>query len=260
MVERLARLGYASIGVVYIIAGLLAAAAGLGAGGSTRGQKGAFDFIRHQPFGRVILVVIAIGLIGYALWRFIDGLTDSEHRGDDLKGIAVRVGSVARGILYTAIAIEVIRVVVRGSSGGEGSDANAKHWTARLIDEPFGRTLVAIAGLAIVISAAYQLYKALAAKLSDRLHLGSIDASVRRKVVAISRIGIASRGVVFFIIGGSLVVAALHYNPGEARGTAGALRQLARPFGGALLVGVGLGLAAYGVYALVNARYRSIQA
>lgn len=261
MVERLARLGYAAIGVVYIVAGLLAAASGLGAGGSTRGQKGAFDFIRHQPFGRAILAVIAAGLLGYALWRFIDGLTDSEHRGDDAKAIAVRIGSVARGILYSAIAFEVLRMIVRGSSSaGGGSDANARHWTARLIDEPFGRTLVGLAGLAVVGAAAYQLYKAFTAKLSDRLHLGSIDPSVRRKVVAISRIGIAARGVVFFVIGGSLVLAAIRYDPNAARGTSGALRQLAQPLGGALLTGVGIGLAAYGVYALVNARYRSIQA
>lgn len=248
MIERLARLGYLSIGVVYVIAGVLAAARG-----STRGPKGALAFIQHQPFGRAILAVIVIGLAGYALWRFVDGFTDSEHRGSDAKAIAVRIGSIARGVLYAAIAIEVVR-------GRIGGGDQTKHWTAQLIAKPFGRWMVAAIGLTLVGIAAYQLYKAFSAKLSKRLHLGSIDASVRRKVVAISRFGIAARGVIFFLIGGSLVVAALRYDPGAAEGTSGALHDIAKPLDGMLLVVVGIGLASYGVYAFVNARYRSIEA
>jgi hypothetical protein len=83
-----------------------------------------------------------------------------------------------------------------------------------------------------------------------------MDARVRRKVVAISRFGIGARGIVFFVIGGSLVIAALRHNPSDAHGTTGALQELPHP----LLVVVGFGLAAYGVYALVNARYRRIKA
>ncbi|HJQ36060.1 MAG TPA: DUF1206 domain-containing protein [Thermoanaerobaculia bacterium] len=247
MIERLARLGYLSIGVVYIVAGALAAMRG-----STRGPKGAFDFIQQQPFGRAILAVIVVGLAGYALWRFVDGIADSEGRGSDAKAIAVRIGSVARGILYAAIAIEV----VRGRSGGDST----KHWTAQLLGKPFGRWLVAAIGLAFVGAAAYQLYRAFSAKLSKRLHMESLDASLRRKVVAVSRFGIAARGVIFFLIGGSLVVAALRYDPAAAEGTSGALHDLAKPLGGIPLVVVGIGLAAYGIYAFVNARYRSIRA
>jgi hypothetical protein len=260
MIERLARLGYASIGAVYVIAGLLAAAAGLHAGGSTRGQQGAFAFILHQPFGRAILGVIAIGLAGYTIWRLIAGFADSEQRGSDAKGIALRIGSIARGVVYAVIAVEVVRMIVHRASEGGGSDANTKHWTARLMDAPFGRWLVGLAGLAVVGGGAYQLYKALFAKLSKRLHLESMDARLRRNVVAVSRFGIGARGVVFIIIGGSLLVAALQFDPNAAHGTSGALQQLRRPFGGAPLVVVGIGLAAFGVYAFVNARYRSIRA
>jgi hypothetical protein len=199
-------------------------------------------------------------LLGYALWRFIDGFADSERRGSDAKALAVRAGSVARGCFYAVIALEVARMALHRASGGESGDANAKHWTARLFDEPFGRLIVAAAGLAIVGAGAYQLYKGLSSKLGKRLRLGSMDASLRRNVVMISRFGIAARGVVFFVVGGSLVVAALRYDSNAARGTSGALQQLARPFGGALLVAVGVGLAAYGVYAFLNARYRSIGA
>jgi len=260
MIERLARLGYASIGTVYVIAGLLAAAAGLGIGGSTRGQKGAFDFIRHRPFGHTILAIIAIGLLGYALWRFIDGFADSERRGSDAKGIAQRIGSIARGFVYAAMALEVSRLILHHGAGSESSDASAKHWTARVFHQPYGRLIIAAIGLVIVVSGGYQLYKGLSAKFGKRLHFGSMDAALRRKMLIVSRFGIAGRGVIFFVIGCSLVTAALHDDANAARGTSGALRQLAHPFGGALLVAAGLGLAAYGIYAFLNARYRSIRA
>lgn len=254
IVERLARLGYASIGIVYMIVGGFAVATGLGKRSSTGGQSDALQLIQRQPFGKVMLVVIALGLIGYALWRFVSAATDSEHRGDDAKGAGVRLGSAGRGLIYAAFALEVIRMVLTGRGSGSGGDQQAQHWTARLMAAPFGRWLVAAVGLGIVIYGAYQLYAAWDSKLSKRLSLGRMDGSVRRKVIAISRFGIGARGAVFFIVGGSLVMAGFRHNANAAHGTTGALSELPLP----LLIVVGFGLAAYGVYALVNAKYRRI--
>ena len=254
MIERLARLGYASIGIVYIIGGTLAAMAGLGRGGSTGGHEHALLVILRQPFGRIALGVIAIGLVGYTLWRLVSAVTDSEHRGDDAKGWAIRAASAGRGLIYGAITIEVVRLIMNRGGGSRGGDQEAQHWTARLMEQPFGPWLVATAGLGVIAYGAYQLYAAWDSKLSKRISLGEIDDRVRRKVVAVSRFGIGARGIVFFVIGGSLVVAAMKHDADAARGTSGALASLPDP----VLIVVGIGLAAYGVYALVNARYRRI--
>jgi hypothetical protein len=254
MIERLARLGYASIGIVYMIVGGFAVRAGAGRRGSTGGQQDAFAFILQQPFGRVLLGVIAAGLIGYVLWRFVSAVTDSEHRGDDTKGLGIRAAGIFRGLVYSGMALEVVRMIARDSRGPGGSEQQAAHWTARLMQQPYGRWLVALAGLGIVSYGAYQLYAAWDAKLSKRISLGEMDARVRGKVIAISRFGIGARGIVFVMIGGSLVLAALRHNAAAAQGTAGALRELPPP----LLILAGFGLAAYGVYALVNAKYRRI--
>jgi hypothetical protein len=248
VISKLARLGYASIGVVYMIVG------GLAAGGGVAGNhETAFRTILRQPFGRVALAIIALGLIGYTLWRFVSAATDSEYRGSDAKGLALRAGSAGRGLAYALLAIEVVRLQMHRSGGG-GGDQEARHWAAAIMEKPFGVWLLGAIGLGIVIYGAYQLYAAWDAKLSKRINLGEIDNRVRSKVIAISRIGIGARGVVFFIIGGSLVLAALKHDPSAAQGTSGALQVLPKP----LLVPAGLGLIAYGVYALVNARYRRI--
>ena len=257
-IEGLARLGYTAVGVVYIIVGLMAAAARF-AGSGTPDKNDAFRFILDKPFGKFLLFIITIGLLGYALWRLISGIKDAEHRGNEAKGLALRAGSIIRGGFYTGIAFEVARVATRGGGGGS-SDDSAEHWTARLMAAPFGRWLALAAGLTIVGVGVYQITKAWRAKLSKQLSLGSVEANIRKRLVGVSRFGLAARGVVFGVIGASIVSAARRYNPDAASGTQGALRTLSEPLNGALLVAVGIGLASYGVYALVNARYRRIDA
>jgi hypothetical protein len=253
VIERLARLGYASIGVVYAIIGLLAVMAALGMGGATTGHEGAIAWLQHLPFGRLILAVILAGLIGYALWRLVSGVGDTDRRGSDAKGLAIRAGSIARGLVYAAFALEVFRLITdRSGSNGD----QTRHWTARILDEPYGKWLVLLGGLIVIGAGVYQMSRAWRSKLGKRLHLGEMNASVERKVVAISRFGIAARAVVFFVVGVSLVRAALQHNADAARGSSRALDVLPDP----MLVLVGLGLVAYGVYAVVNARYRTIRA
>jgi hypothetical protein len=244
VIERLARLGYASIGIVYMLVGAFAFFRQRHRVG---GQESAFAFIAHQPFGRIAVVVMTLGLAGYAFWRILSAITDSERRGNDAKGLALRAGSFFRGLAYAWIAVELVR-------GGKSHGDKARHWTATVMDKPFGVWLVALAGLGILAYGVYQLYAAWDAKLSKRIRLGAMDARVRTKVVAISRFGIGARGAVFLIVGFSLVRAAWHHTAAAVHGTSGALRVLPD----VVLIPVGAGLIAYGIYALVNARYRRI--
>ena len=240
MIERLARLGYISKGIVYVLIGAFAAAAGRAAD-----KKEALTFILRQPFGRFLLFAIAVGLAGYGVWRFLSGIRDSEK-------LLVRIGRVVRGLAYGWIAIEVFRFALR-QGGASGSDATARHWTARAMDKPFGVWLVAIAGLCIFGYGAYQIVRGIRGKLGKSVHIP------RGILTTISRFGIAARGVVFLIIGSSLVFAATRRNPHEAHGISGALREVAsQPFGHTLLMIAGIGLVAYGVYAFLNAKYREI--
>lgn len=252
-IEGFARFGFIAVGVVYVIVGLLSAAAGVH--GRSRGadKNDAFNFILSIPFGRPLLFAITAGLLGYAAWRFISAIKDAENRGTEPKGLALRAGSIARGVFYSGLAIEVARFATRGGSN-QDSDANAQHWTARLLAEPYGPWIAAIAGLIIIGAGIYQLTNAIRAKLSSQLTRRKLSPSV----ISISRFGIGARGVVFLAVGISIVRAAIRHNPHAARGASGAVQQF--PYSAALLMVIGVGLAAYGVYAFVNARYRRIDA
>ncbi len=112
-IERLARFGYAAKGVVYILVGLLAFQAAFNWGGKVTGSKGAFQTIASQPFGNVMLFLVAIGLIGYVVWRLVQAFTDPEHSDEGLSAFGRRLSYLASGIIYGSLAFFAMRVVFR---------------------------------------------------------------------------------------------------------------------------------------------------
>lgn len=257
-IERLARVGYAAKGGVYVLIGVLAARAALGTGGRTTDSSGALETISEGSFGTLLLAVILLGLVGYAAWRLIAAASDAENQGSDGKGLAKRVGGAARGVVYLGLALQALRLI-QGAGGESGGDRRAEDWTARLMSAPFGRWLVAAAGLGVIGYALYQLYRAYASKVRKHLDLGQLSASAQQAAVAVGRFGIGARGVVFVVIGWFLIRAARQSDASEASGVAEALRILERQaYGKWILAVVGLGFVAYGIYQFVNARYRRI--
>src|SRR5688572_11989634 len=149
MLEGLARLGYASKAVIYGIVGVFAILAIANRGGLITDTSGALRLVLAQPFGRVLLIVLAIGLCGYAAWRLLDAVADPDRDGSGPAGLVTRIGNAVRGVIYGALGIEAFRLL-RGLGGSSGDDAEL--WTARIFEVPLGEVLVGIAG---GITAAY---------------------------------------------------------------------------------------------------------
>jgi hypothetical protein len=252
----LGRLGYAIEGVVYALIGILAVQVALGRGGATTDNKGALVQIAGAPFGRFLLIVVTLGLIGYALWRFLQAALDVDGKGTTGKGIAKRVGYAATGAVHIFLAFSAIRLLQTGSAG-TNSDASAKGWTAELLSKPFGQWLVAIAGLIVIGMGGYQVYSGITARFREDLALSGMSPTEDRWFTRLGQVGYSARGVVFALIGLFLVAAARRGNPGEAHGLDGALATLAQqPFGPWLLGIVALGFIAYGVFLFAEARYQ----
>lgn len=256
-IERLARLGYAAKGIVYLLLGWLAAEAARGIGKLPSGKREVFSVVLDKPFGRAMLAAIALGLAGYVLWRVVAAIADAQGKGSDAKGLAVRGYYLASAAVHAALVVAAVRLLVGGGEAGGGDRTPTQ--TAKLMTQPFGRWLVAAAGLAVLAAAARQVQLALG-KYHKKLRVDRVPATARRWVGPVVGFGLFARAVVFTIIGGFLLLAALHHDPHEAKGLAGALRTVeAQPAGVWLLAVVAAGLAAYGVFQLLEARYRTIR-
>jgi hypothetical protein len=256
MLERLARLGYASKALIYVIVGALAAIAAANAGGRVTDTSGALRVILSQPFGRIVLVVLAIGLCGYAAWRALDAVADPDRRRFTFRGIVVRVGNLVRAIVYGALGFEAFRLVrgLRGSSGEE-----AEQWAGRVLAWPFGEWLLGIVGLIIAAYGTSEVTRAVRRRVDTELDLTAIPREMRALAVKVSWFGIGARGVIVAVLGVFLVRAAMTQTPAEAQGTRESVIEIAGALPGRwLLAGMAAGLIAYGLDQALRARCRRI--
>jgi hypothetical protein len=252
--EWLARAGFAARGLIYGIIGILAIKLALGAGGETTNQQGALETIARQPFGKVLLVLIATGLAGYALWRLLHALLGHGPEASDTT--FERVAAFGSGIVYAGLCAIAVEILV--GSGGNGS-GNSQKTTAGVFGWPAGTWLVGIAGAVLIGIGLYQGYRGLSKDFLKDSKTEEMSPRVRNWIEWIGTFGHLARMVVFGLVGVFLIKAAIDYNPNKAVGLDGALAKLANASYGPFLLGiVAAGLIAFGIYSLSDARYRRI--
>jgi len=257
MLEGLARLGYASKAVIYGIVGVFAILAIANRGGLITDTSGALRLVLAQPFGRVLLVVLAIGLCGYAAWRLLDALADPDRDGTVFAGLVTRIGNAVRGVIYGALGIEAFRLVggVRGSRGDD-----AEFWTARIFTIPLGEVVVGVAGGIAAVYGVSEIIKGIRGTHDVKVDWSQIPSNVRPAVQRISRFGVAIRGGLIVTLGVYLVRAALSHDPNQAAGARESMLRLGGVFEGRWFLGlIAAGLIAYAIDQAVHARCRRIR-
>ena len=253
----MARLGFGARGVTDCLVGALALMAALGSGGQTTGSRGALQTLIGEPFGRILLGAIALGLACFAIWRVVEAISDADGRGTSWKGLGFRGGHLISGMLYAGLAIFALSMALGWGSGGGNEDQSARDWTAWLMQQPFGRWMVGIVGLAIAGAGLAFIKKGWTGDVAEYL---SLTPERRRWVVPLGRAGHAARGVVFVIIGAFIIVAAVQAQSSEVKGLGGALETVQQQSFGWLLLGItAAGLCAFGVFGFVQALYRRIE-
>jgi hypothetical protein len=257
MLERLARLGYASKAAVYAIVGVLAILTAVNRGGGVTDTSGALTVVLTQPFGRVLLLVLAAGLCGYAVWSLLDAIVDPDRQGTGAKGLVTRVGSAVRGGIYGALGFEAFRLG-RGLGGSNGGDAQA--WTARIFEYPLGALAVGIVGAIVTVYGLSQVRASVQAKGDAKVDLSPIPPGARKAVERISLFGVGVRGVLIATLGAFLVKAALTNDPSDAVGSRDSILWLGGLAEGRwLLALIAVGVLAYAVDQAVHARCRRIR-
>jgi hypothetical protein len=248
----LARAGYGARGIVFLmVAGLALFSTFAGGKADT---KSALTTILQQPFGRVWIALIGIGLAGFVAWRLAQSLANADGQDQDMKGYAIRAALFGSAITYAGLALTSLGMALQMSGGGGSSGEEGL--AAWVMAQPFGRYLAGIIGLGFIVGGVVTAMKGLKRKFGRYLDL---DAEKNTPAVLVSIYGLVARGAVFGIIGVFFVYAAFTVDPDQAGGMADALAWVHQlPFGGIIYAIVALGLAAFGIYNFVEARYRRI--
>ena len=254
-VEGLGRYGLIAKGISFGIVGVLATMLALGVGGRAADREGAFLVLSQDPVGLVLLIALAVGFGAYASWRYAQALLNRDDEGNTVKGWGKRLGNLAKALFYTGLAVIAIGAI----TAPRGESASEKEWTARILDLPLGRWLVGIAGAAFFVYGLWNGYRSITGRFRKHMKTGQMQRELRPLLNVVGFLGHAARMLLFGLIGVFLMRAAYQYDAREAIGIDGALAKLAnQSYGPLWLGGAAVGLIAYGVFSVLQARYRDI--
>ncbi|WP_239025355.1 DUF1206 domain-containing protein [Rhodoligotrophos defluvii] len=256
--EALARWGYAARGVVYLLLGALALSSVFWGGGQKPSSEGAFTTLLGQPFGRILLAAVAIGLVGHVLWRLAVALLNADRHDGDAKGYLARAGNLAGGVINAFLAFLAGRLALGAGGGSGGGSQGEDSIAAWLMQQPFGPWLVGLVGVVIIIAGIVQVWRGISGQYRKRVRL---PAQHEALLSAVCSFGLAARGVLIAVAGGFFVYAAFAVDAEQAGGVTDALDWVHQlPFGIWLYGLAALGLVAFGAYSFIEARYREVNA
>jgi hypothetical protein len=258
--DPLGRAGIATRGLLYLVVGFLAIQFARGeVSGSEVNQTGAFETVAEQPFGKLLLVLMVVGLAALALFRIVQACFGDPVEGDEASD---RLRFAGKALIYIFLTVTAIKVTVDAWSAGpdqtaakNAGDQQQQRTTSTLFDLPAGRLLVVALGLVLIGVAVYHMWHhVVQASFMERM---APPSGVEKVVEAFGRVGYAARAVVFVVSGVFFLVAAAQYDPNKSKGLSGSLQELAQHgWGRVLLWATALGLFAFGVFCLAEARYR----
>jgi uncharacterized protein DUF1206 len=255
-VERLARFGLIAQGISFGLVAVLAIELASGHGGEATDREGALRTIAEDGFGRFAVIVLAIGFGSYALWRLAQVVLghEVEEPGGKEKWTK-RITSLGKAAIYGALCAAAVSVLI---GEGSGSDKEQEA-TEGILGWPGGRWVVGAIAAAIGAAALWNLYRALSGQFKEALKTQKMSSTELRWTTRVAFAGLMARAVVFALISWFFFKAAVDYNAEKARGLDGALRKLAaQPYGSWILGVVAAGLFCFGLFCLIQARYREV--
>jgi hypothetical protein len=251
--SALARAGLAARGVIYILIGWVSILIAFGLSSQQANQQGALQLLASKPYGLVSLWLLAIGFVAYALWRLSEAAFGVTGEGN---GAGPRVKSLIRGIVYAFLAYMTFKVI---SGTSKNQTKQQQDLTASVMHHTGGRWLVGLVGLIIVGVGVALVIEGVRRTFMKHLKTGQMSPQVRRIVERLGQVGVTARGVVFALAGVLVVDAAITFKPSKSGGLDKALLTLrSQPFGEFLLLIFALGLVAFGIYGLAEARWRKV--
>jgi len=253
LVLVIARVGYVARGVLFTCIGVLTLFAALGLGGREAGFQEAIRSLLQKPIGGYLALCLGIGLLCFAVWRFIEAVAPSDQRAESLFQRAAFAGS---GLFYLGLTAWTLSAFFSATASRASSDRTAREWTGRLLELPVGAVVTGAIGLGLIVTGAILLVRACKPHFKSAVALHPRAPAL---IPALGRYGLAARALVYAEIGGFLVYAAFTYSSREAKGLAGAFRTIAQWEGGPVVLSItALGFIAFGIYEFGAATYRDL--
>ena len=256
--ENLARVGLLAYGVVHLLVAWIAVQlAWFGGGGKSADQSGAMETLAESPVGKPLLWVITVGLVALAAWQAAEVLRWRGQWSSSGKTRATALKKSGKAVLKTVIYVALAVLAARyAMDSGRSSSQQQQDTTAGVLGWPGGRWIVGAAGLVLLGVGVYHVYKGVTKRFLKEIDTSDASASARRLVTRLGQVGFPGKGVALAGVGVLLAWAAITFDPSKARGLDGAMHAiLALPFGRILLTLVAAGIAAFGAYLFVRARY-----
>jgi hypothetical protein len=254
----LIRGGFFARGLTYAVIGVLALALALGLGrlGTEPNQEGALALIARAQLGRAAMVVIASGLLAYAVWKLWQALLGTGPEGGGGKHIKDRAANLGGGIVYIGFFAVAVRVLISTSDGGS---RQARDTAAGVLAWPAGQIVVGLAGVALLVISLYQAWDGVCGGFAEHCKVDEMSREARHALMWLGRVGLVARALVFGLVGYFLLRTALEFKAKNAVGVDGALDRLRdQPLGPWLLAIVAVGLLVFALFSLFEGRYRRL--
>jgi hypothetical protein len=251
--EALARVGLIAYGVVHLLIGWLALQIAWGAASKSADSSGALGTLADQPFGKILLCLVAVGLVALALWQASATIWGyRNHEG--AKRVRKQVTSGTKAVIYAALGVSAASVALGLGSWSSQSQQQA---TSGVLAWPAGYVIVVVTGLIIIGVGVAGVVKGVKKSFVEEIDTSSMSPVAQEGVARLGQVGYIAKGAALGVVGGLLSYAALTFVRQKAQGLDGALQAiLAQPFGRYLLTAVALGFLAFGLFALLQSRYR----
>lgn len=258
LVELACRAGYVARGAVYLSIGLFAGLAALRLTPHARGSIGALEAWAQWPFGVTMIGLTMVGLFAFTAWRVLQAVFDADRQGRSLKAWLSRGGQMVSGLVYGGLALSLLGLLETFDELREVDEqARTREMVAAVLAWPGGDALVMAAGLFVLAAGVGNILQAMSPRFARHL---DCDGETRRQAGWFGRLGYLARGAAFLPAGAFVLQAGLHARATEATGLGGAIDALeVLPLGRPVMAGVAVGLMAFGVYALFEARFRPMR-
>ncbi len=252
--ENFARFGMAAKGAVYVLLGILTALSAFGMGGKKTGSKGALQFLAEQSYGKIVLIIMGIGLLGYVFCRFYQSFTDPENHDNDFKGVATRIAYFISGLFYGGLAFYSFQLAFGSGSSGSGGN----NFVTSIFSSENGKIFAIILGILLTVKSIYEFYMAYSEKFKKDIQNAGLSSDVQDYLLKWGRFGFTSRGVVVGIMAFLTFRAAFKSQGGSINTKTDALSYIQNEFGSLVLGIIAIGLVGYGIFMFIKAKYPSM--